>query len=106
MTKLLTVNQKETIMKKTEIIHHFINESAKGGVGMLAQHFEGDSFFTLTTVVCSVQDNYRKKTAVKMLQENLKNNQVVRFPIGASLRHNMRHRDLRDAIIFMFAVRR
>ena len=93
-------------MKNTEIIHHFINESAKGGVGMLAQHIEGDSFFTLTTVVCSVQDNYRKKTAVRMLIENFDNNQVVRFPIEPALRPKMRHRDLRDHIIFMFAARR
>ena len=93
-------------MKKTEIIHHFINESAKGGVGMLAQHIEGDSFFTLTTVICSNKDNYRKKTAVKMLQENFEQNHSVRFPIPPVLRHKMRHRDLRDIIIFMFAARR
>ena len=37
------VNLKENTMKKTEIIHHFINESAKGGIAILAHHNEGDS---------------------------------------------------------------
>lgn len=89
--------------KKTEIIHHFINESAKGGVAMLAQHVEGDSFFTMTTAICSTQDSYRKKTAVKMLRENFQDDRVVRFPIDPAFRHRMRHRDLRDVLIFMFA---
>lgn len=93
-------------MKKIEIIHHFINESAKGGIGMLAQHIEGDSFFTLTTAVCSTKDNYKKKTAVKMLVDQMESGASVRFPIDPELRHKMRHRDLRDHIIFMFAAQR
>lgn len=97
------VNLKENTMKKTEIIHHFINESAKGGIAILAHHNEGDSFFTMTTSICSLQDSYRKKTAVALLRENFQNDRVVRFPIDPSVRNKMTHRVLRDIIIFMFA---
>lgn len=87
-----------------EIIHHIINENQKGGLAILAQHNSGDSFVTLTTEPCSMQDQYSKKTAVALLRLNMANGCSIRLPINPDFRRKVSHRLLRDYIKSMFEV--
>lgn len=86
----------------TEIIHHIIGKNQKGGMGILAQHQPGDSFVTLTTEPCSMQDQYSKKTAVALLRMNMENGCSIRVPINPDARRKVTHRLLRDFVKSMF----
>lgn len=92
-------------MANIEIIHHFKPESsnAKGGLGVLAIHEHGNSFVEITTMPCSEQDQYSKKTAVTMLKTAREQGHFIRVPLTKDLNRRMtNHRDIRDLVINMF----
>ena len=90
--------------KKTiETITHFLPyaEDGKvfGGMTLIAQHTEGDSFIVAKTSLCSIQDIYSKKIGVKLARET----SGIRLPIDHRFRRKMTHRHLRDTVEFIFA---
>lgn len=90
------------MLKTTKIIQHFIRHKSKGGLAVMAVHVEGNSYIDVATAICSVQDQYNKKVAVRMLENSFTDNQTIRLPIGNALRHRMTHRSLRDWVLCQF----
>lgn len=90
------------MLKTTMIIHHFIRNKSKGGLAVMAVHVEGNSYVDVATAICSVQDQYSKKVAVRLLESSLTDNQTIRLPINNCLRHKMTHRELRDWVMIQF----
>lgn len=91
-------------MEIVNIIQHQINANAMGGCGIMAQYSRGDSFIEIATSICSTKDNYRKKTAVAMLNTAFDEGRVIRLPIPAEYRNKMTHKILRQMILDLFFV--
>lgn len=86
-----------------EIFQHFIKRNNKGGLGVYAVHHAGDSFITVTTSVCSNDDQYCKKIACGMLRNQYREGEVVRLPLPGDVnRKNPTHRQIRDTILILF----
>lgn len=90
------------MLKTTNIIQHFIRNKSKGGLAVMAVHVEGNSYIDVATAICSVQDQYIKKFAVRMLESSFTDGQTIRLPIHNALRHKMTHRHLRDWVLCQF----
>lgn len=93
-----------TQLKKTiETITHYPpythEKGVFGGMTLIAQHTEGDSFIVVKTSICSVQDIYSKKIGVKLARET----SGIRLPIDYRSRRKMNHRLLRDTVEFIFS---
>jgi hypothetical protein len=96
---------------KIEIIYHHINPNGKGGLAVIANHYDGDSFWTMWTVPCSRNDQYRRKQAVEMLQVEQEMFGGARIPFidhlvtGNPRRHTggnaLTHGKLRNLVINM-----
>lgn len=82
----------------THIFSHHIGPKNKGGIGVSAWHRRGDSFIYICTAICSPQDQYSKKVAVKMLTENQIAGHSIRLPIHTSGVKDMTYRELRDIV--------
>lgn len=90
------------MLKTTKIIQHFIRHKSKGGLAVMAVHLDGNSYIDVTTAICSTQDQYSKKIAVRMLDNNFTDNQTIRLPISNVMRNHMTHRVLRDWVLCQF----
>jgi hypothetical protein len=86
--------------KKVEVIHHIIDPSNFGGLGVMATHFDGDSYVEIATEPCSYADQYSKKVAVEHLRNNYAADMKIRVPINK--RRNVTHREVRDFVVTMF----
>lgn len=66
---------------RVEIIRHYFSRSSssRGGVCVYAKHEKGDSYFTVSTAVCSTGDQYNRKLG-KTLAINTPG---IKIPINA-----------------------
>lgn len=80
------------------VIMHKIGYTGFGGVTLIAEHHPGDSFYNLTTAICSKEDQYCKRIGVANAVAADEKGQTIRLPLMLSSRNNVRHRDLRDEL--------
>lgn len=80
--------------KIVEIVRHSIDVGGKGGITFYARHTEGDSFYTLSTAVCSGRDSYSRKTGYAIAKARHDICNTIMLPC----KKEMTHGDLRQYV--------
>ena len=87
-----------------EIFQHFMKPNNKGGLGVYATHYVGDSFITVTTAYCSNDDQYNKQTACSILRKQYLEEKTIRIPLPTRISRKMaNHRDIRNTVLDIFS---
>lgn len=88
--------------KAISIIAHFPGTNNHGGTGVFAWHVPGDSFIQFATALCSEKDQYSKKVALDILEDQIENGHYIRYQVEQYCKKNMTHKILRDYINMFF----
>ena len=67
---------------------HLIGDEGKGGIAIAYVWKKGQSFISVATEVCSIQDAYNRKHGRARVLENLANGEFIRIPYVAQTQKN------------------
>lgn len=85
-----------------EYLRHIVNVDGKGGLCLYAWHWAGNSWFEVTTNICSMDDFYDEALSERLVRENAMAYRMIKLPLRADM--DRFHLTTSDLEVLMFAV--